>query len=89
MARNSFMDEATVADGVYTEFDFDSSMTGLHIINTGDADVIFSFNQEEEDGKVLASEYSQTRDNIDESKVYIKGDGGEADVRVEAWRRPS
>lgn len=86
MARNTFFITDAVADGIWSEYQFGSSMNGIHIINRGAADIEFSFNGEDIDGLLLATDLAQTRDEIDETRIYIRGVGGAANIQVETWR---
>ncbi len=86
MARNTFFVIATVADGVWSKFDFGSSMNAIFIINRGANNIEFSFNGDETDGFLTPSDLSESRDNIDETRIYVRGDGGSSDIQIEAWR---
>lgn len=86
MARNTFYVTDSVAKDVWSKYSFGSSMNGINIVNRGAGDIEFSFNGDEVDGKLLASDYAQSRDNIDESRIYIRGVGAGATIQVEAWR---
>jgi len=86
MAANSYYKEETVADGVWTELNFGSPMQHLIVVNRGTADIEFSFNGQDIDSKLQASDFQESRDGIDEQYIYIRGVGGSADVEVRAWR---
>ncbi len=86
MSGNAFFIEDSVLDGVWSEYDFGTSMNGIHIINRGAGDIEFSFNGIEVHGKLLAADVAQSRDVIDEKVIYVRGAGGGADIQIEAWR---
>lgn len=86
MGRNTFYVEDTVADGVWSEYEFGSSMQGIIIINRGDKDIEFSFNSLDIDSKLTPEDFQETRDGIDEAKVFVRGVGGSSDIEIRAWR---
>ena len=84
--RNTFFETDTVANGEWSHYDFGTPMQAIHIINRGTADIEFSFNGDEVDGKLLADDFSETRDNMDEKQIFVRGVGGSASIQIEAWR---
>jgi len=86
MARNNFFVEDTVLDGVWSEYNFGSSMQAIFIVNRGTDPIEFSFNGLDVDGKLLSTDGSESRDNIDEETIYVRGVGASVDIQIEAWR---
>lgn len=86
MGKNTFYIEETVADGVWTEYKFGSSMQHFIIVNRGANPIEFSFNGADVDSRLFVADFSETRDGIDEVSVYVRGVGGSSDIEVRAWR---
>ena len=86
MGKNTYYTEDTVADGVWTKYEFGSSMQHIMIVNRGANDIEFSFNGNDVDSKLQVADFQETRDGIDEAEVYIRAVGGDSDIEIRAWR---
>lgn len=86
MGKNTYYKEDTVADGVFTKYDFGSSMQGIIVVNRGLNDIEFSFNGQDVDSKLQVADFREVRDNIDEASIYVRGVGGPSDIEIRAWR---
>ena len=87
MGRNTFYKTNTAAASpTWTEVNLGGSMTGIHIINRGAVALEFSFNGSDIDGRITPTDGAETRDSIDESKIFLRGDGATCDYQIEAWR---
>lgn len=87
MPKNTFYFNGAAPEGPgWTRVQFGTSMHGIHIINRGSFTLEFSFNGDQVDGSLSPTDYSETRDNIDETEIYLRGVGDDTSAQIEAWR---
>lgn len=85
-AKNYFLPPTAVSTS-FSHFPFGGRMGGIHIINRGSTTIVFSFDGVNDHGQLFPADVAETRDNIDQSEIWIKSVGGAGQIQLEAWRR--